>query len=112
MNITPFAGRGQPLTPAEEAMVGLMGDVVEFAGGAYTTIQSGGLASVLGGAMMADSVDNAYANIETIRQRLETYDHETRPVLNFYGSKLVHTIDATQSPINVLRDILRVIAKT
>ncbi|HEV8543126.1 MAG TPA: nucleoside monophosphate kinase [Verrucomicrobiae bacterium] len=50
------------------------------------------------------------ANLSVIRTRLETYDHETKPVLDFYGANLVHTIDSTQTPINVLRDILRRIA--
>ncbi|MDB6056429.1 MAG: adk [Verrucomicrobiales bacterium] len=50
------------------------------------------------------------ANMEIIRQRLDTYDQTTKPVLEFYGKKLVHTIDSTQSPINVLRDILRILA--
>jgi len=50
------------------------------------------------------------ANLETIEQRLNVYDKETRPVLDYYGPKLVHTIDSTQTPINVLRDILRVIS--
>jgi adenylate kinase len=51
------------------------------------------------------------ANLEVIRQRLETYERDTKPVLEFYGKDMVHTIDSTQSPINVLRDILRIIAK-
>lgn len=50
------------------------------------------------------------ANLEVIRNRLETYERETRPVLDHYGPKLVHVIDSTQSPVNVLRDILRIIA--
>lgn len=50
------------------------------------------------------------ANLETIEQRLNVYDKETRPVLEYYGPKLVHTIDSTQIPIHVLRDILQVIA--
>ena len=50
------------------------------------------------------------ANLDVIRQRLETYERETKPVLEYYGPQLVHTIDSTQSPINVLRDILRTIA--
>jgi adenylate kinase len=50
------------------------------------------------------------ANLDVIRQRLETYERETKPVLDHYGAKLVHKIDSTQTPINVLRDILRVIA--
>ena len=51
------------------------------------------------------------ANLAVIRQRLQTYEKETKPVLDFYGSSLVHTIDSTQTPVNVLRDILRTIAK-
>jgi adenylate kinase len=51
------------------------------------------------------------ANLSVIRARLETYDRETKPVLDFYGSGLVHTIDSTQTPVNVLRDILRTVAK-
>src|SRR5687767_1533507 len=51
------------------------------------------------------------ANPSTIRNRLETYEKETKPVLEYYGDNLVHTVDSTQSPVNVLRDILRVIAK-
>jgi adenylate kinase len=46
------------------------------------------------------------ANIEVIRQRLKTYDEETKPVLDFYGPELVHQIDADQSPAKVLADIL------
>ncbi len=51
------------------------------------------------------------ANLEVIRKRLETYETETKPVLDFYGKDLVHKIDSTQTPVNVLRDILRIIAK-
>ena len=51
------------------------------------------------------------ANLEIIRQRLETYERETKPVLDYYGSDLVHVIDSTQSPVNVLREILNIIAK-
>ncbi len=51
------------------------------------------------------------ANLEIIRHRLKTYERETKPVLSFYGKKLVHKIDSTQSPVKVLRDILGRIAK-
>jgi adenylate kinase len=50
------------------------------------------------------------ANLNVIRHRLETYESETKPVLDFYGKNLVHSIDSTESPINVLREILRIIA--
>jgi len=50
------------------------------------------------------------ANLSVIKTRLETYDRETKPVLDFYGPNFVHTIDSTQTPVNVLRDMLRRIA--
>ncbi len=51
------------------------------------------------------------ANLEIIRHRLKTYERETKPVLSFYGDKVVHKIDSTQSPSKVLADILRYINK-
>ena len=45
-------------------------------------------------------------NIEVIRERLETYEKETRPVVDFYGKKLVRRIDADQTPIEVCHSIL------
>jgi adenylate kinase len=52
------------------------------------------------------------ANIKVIRQRLHTYEHETRPVLEFYGENLVRKIDSTQSPVQVLSEILALLAKS
>ena len=51
------------------------------------------------------------ANLEVIKRRLDTYEHETKPVLDYYGPELVHTIDATQPPLDVLRTILDIVAK-
>ena len=51
------------------------------------------------------------ANLDIIRNRLEVYEAETRPVLDHYGDALVHTIDSTQSPVLVLRDTLEILAK-
>lgn len=51
------------------------------------------------------------ANLETIRERFVTYQRETAPVLEFYGKKLVHRINATRSPIEVLLSILKVIQR-
>lgn len=50
------------------------------------------------------------ANLTVIQDRLEIYENETKPVLDFYGPDLVQHIDATQEPLRVLRDILAVIA--
>jgi adenylate kinase len=51
------------------------------------------------------------ANLEVIRKRLQTYENETKQVLEFYGPKLVYTIDATQAPIKVLSEVLAILAK-
>jgi len=50
------------------------------------------------------------ANLEIIQERLATYEKETRPVLDFYGPAVVRDIDSSQTPINVLRNILDIIA--
>lgn len=49
------------------------------------------------------------ANLEVIKERLQTYHSETKPVLDFYGPKLVHNIDSTQAPLKVLRQILDIL---
>lgn len=46
------------------------------------------------------------ANEETIRRRLEVYDRESRPVLQYYPKDLRVDVDALQSPIEVAHDIL------
>jgi adenylate kinase len=51
------------------------------------------------------------ANIAVIRQRLEVFDRESKPVVDCYGPDRVQRIDSTQSPIAVLRDILWAIEK-
>ena len=48
-------------------------------------------------------------NEEVIRHRLDTYEAESRPVLEFYGPKLIKTIDATQPPVRVLGEIIETI---
>jgi adenylate kinase len=45
-------------------------------------------------------------NEEVIRQRLATYERESKPVLDYYGPALVHEIDASRSPVQVLADII------
>jgi adenylate kinase len=60
-------------------------------------------------AMKENRLDDA--NLEVIRERLKTYEQETKPVLKYYGRKLVHTINADQTPAKVLADILRYTVK-
>jgi adenylate kinase len=45
-------------------------------------------------------------NEAVIERRLKVYSEETKPVLDFYGSKLITHVDADQWPYQVLRDIL------
>ena len=51
------------------------------------------------------------ANLDVIRHRLKVYEQETEPLLSFFGPKLVHRIDSTQTPTKILRDILGKIEK-
>jgi adenylate kinase len=51
------------------------------------------------------------ANIDVIRNRLKTYERESKPVLDYYGRKIVHRINADQAPYKVLFDILRHLVK-
>ncbi len=48
-------------------------------------------------------------NEEVIANRLKVYEQETKPVLEFYGPKLVTHINTDQWPYQVLRDILNAI---
>ena len=49
------------------------------------------------------------ANESVIRKRLETYECETRPILEYYRNKLT-VIDATKRPIEVAKQIINTIA--
>ena len=50
-------------------------------------------------------------SLDVIKQRKKTYEKETKPLLNFYGKKLLHRIDADQTPAKVLVDILKHVVK-
>jgi adenylate kinase len=47
------------------------------------------------------------ANVDVIRHRLETYEKESKPVLDFYGKKVLHRVNADHSPAKVLYHVLR-----
>jgi len=51
------------------------------------------------------------ANEEVIHRRLRTYEEESKPVLDYYGSPLVQTIDALRTPAEVMLDILKTVTK-
>lgn len=46
------------------------------------------------------------ANEEVIRQRLETYERESKPLLDHYGDSMIVNIDATKPPVVVLNTIV------
>jgi adenylate kinase len=85
----------------------ILRDVLEVVGVFYLCSQDfeSLVARIQRRAMKENRLDDA--NLEVIRQRLKTYEDETKPVLKFYGKKLVHQINADQSPAKVLADILR-----
>lgn len=47
------------------------------------------------------------ANDAVIQRRMETFERETRPVLDYYPKELVVRIDAMKTQIEVLNDIIR-----
>ncbi len=51
------------------------------------------------------------ANLEVIRERLKIYEKETKPVLNFYGKKIVHRINTDGTPTETFLKILRHVVK-
>jgi adenylate kinase len=51
------------------------------------------------------------ANMDVIRARLKTYEKETKPVLNYYGKKLVHQINTDGTPPQTFSKILRQVVK-
>jgi len=51
------------------------------------------------------------ANDAVIRHRLETYENESRPLLDFYGPELITCIDASQPPVAVLGEIVKTIVE-
>jgi adenylate kinase len=51
------------------------------------------------------------ANLEVIKRRFQVYEQETKDLLSCYQPDLGHLIDATQSPVKVLRDILEILCQ-
>lgn len=50
------------------------------------------------------------AKEDVVRTRLDVYDTETKPVLDHYDQSLIHNIEATGTPAEVLARILAVLA--
>lgn len=58
-------------------------------------------------AIKSNRIDDAKEDV--IRRRFEVYQAETKPVLDFYDSSLIRTVDALGSPAQVLHDVLEAI---
>jgi adenylate kinase len=50
------------------------------------------------------------AREDVIRRRWEVYEQETRPVLDYYPSEIIRTVDAIGSPARVLEHVLEAVA--
>ncbi len=48
-------------------------------------------------------------DIEIIRYRIDVYEEQTSPLLNFYANNHVYRVNATQAPERVTQDVLRAI---
>ncbi|GIW74458.1 MAG: hypothetical protein KatS3mg103_0980 [Phycisphaerales bacterium] len=59
-------------------------------------------------ALRENRVDDARE--EVIRRRWEVYEQETRPVLDFYPSSIIHEVDAIGTPVQVLIHTLEALA--
>jgi adenylate kinase len=51
------------------------------------------------------------ANLDVIRARLKTYERESKPVLGYYGKKLVHRIDTDGTPPETFAKVIRHVIK-
>ena len=51
------------------------------------------------------------ANLDVIRERLITFEKETKPVLSFYGKKLVRRISTNGPPVETFLAILKKVVK-
>lgn len=58
-------------------------------------------------ALKENRIDDASDRV--IQRRLEVYERETRPVLDFYPPEKVYRVDATMSQIRVLSEIVKVL---
>ena len=56
-------------------------------------------------ALRENRIDDA--SDEVIRRRLEVYERETRPVLDFYPPEKIVRVDATMSQIRVLSEVVK-----
>jgi adenylate kinase len=46
------------------------------------------------------------AKEEVIRKRFETYEEETKPILEYYPDEIIFELDAAQTPVKVFYDLI------
>lgn len=51
------------------------------------------------------------ANEDVIQRRLKTYENECKPLLEYYGPELVQTVDALETPAEVMLNILKTVTR-
>ena len=92
--------------PRNEAQAKILADVLDVVGVFYLYCNNFDnlVTRIQRRAIKENRLDDA--NLEVIRQRLRIYEEETKPVLEFYGPKLITHVNADQWPYQVLRDIL------
>ena len=97
--------------PRNVAQAGMLRDTLDVTGIYY--LRSADLKSLVVRIQHRAIKENRFddVNLSVIRQRLKTYEKETKPVLKFYGRRLVHEINADQTPGKVLADILHTAVK-
>ncbi len=57
--------------------------------------------------MKENRIDDASDAV--INKRMEVFEKETRPTLDFYPKEIVHRIDATMSQIRILSEIVAIL---
>ena len=94
---------GLPRTPAQAERLDHMLDVVQVF---HLKISDTEKASerLKSRALRENRLDDI--NEEVIKKRLRTYHEETEATLSFYDSSLIFDIEASQSPLDVLRDLI------
>jgi len=97
--------------PRNAAQAGMLKDTLDVTGIYY--LRSADLKSLVIRIQHRAIKENRFddLSLKIIRQRLKTYEKETKPVLKFYGQRLVHEINADQTPGKVLADILHTAVK-
>lgn len=55
-------------------------------------------------ALRSNRIDDA--NEDVIQERIQTYEAETKPIIEYYDDSIITDIDAAQEPIKVLSDMI------